>query len=377
VNALLNHKLNVRNVIRAGAFITRRSYNLLDSAYSYEEGGFERIRDTKGDNMLYQPYLNWQWRISDKLEMNTGLHSMITPDNDQYSIEPRWGMSYSLNAKSSLSLGYGLHSQLPFQLLQYRQIRQSDGSFAQVNLGLGYVKSHHFVAGYQQSFNKGWNFKGEVYYQNIYNAIVDQEPNSYSSLNSGSFNFELPDSASNNGNGYNYGLDLTVEKFMDKGFYLLTTLSVFQSRYTASDNIERNTAFNGNYVWNVVSGKEFLLRKSNSKARHTLTTDAKITLAGGQRYTPINLIASVAAGEAVYGDDANVFGAQYDPYFRADVRIGYKIAGAKITQEWAIDIQNLTNKDNPFGQRFDAATNTIETTNQLGLFPMVLYRITF
>jgi hypothetical protein len=59
------------------------------------------------------------------------------------------------------------------------------------------------------------------------------------------------------------------------------------------------------------------------------------------------------------------------------VRIGYKIAGAKITQEWAIDIQNLTNKDNPFGQRFDAATNTIETTNQLGLFPMVLYRITF
>ncbi|MGK0407795.1 MAG: hypothetical protein ACJAZH_001619, partial [Roseivirga sp.] len=50
---------------------------------------------------------------------------------------------------------------------------------------------------------------------------------------------------------------------------------------------------------------------------------------------------------------------------------------SKFTQEWAVDIQNLTNKDNPFGQRFDAATNTIETTYQLGLFPMFLYRLTF
>ena len=253
---------------------------------------------------------------------------------------------------------------------------QDNGEFTQANLGLEYAKSHHFVAGYQRSFKHGWNFKSEIYYQDIYNAIVDQRPSSYSSLNSGSFNFDLPDSASNQGTGHNYGLDLTVEKFMDKGFYLLTTFSLFESRYTASDNIERNTAFNGNYVWNVVSGKEFLLSKVKSKARHTLTVDTKITLAGGQRYTPIDLVASAAEGEAIY-DDKNAFGAQYDPYFRADLRIGYKMAGAKFTQEWAIDIQNLSNKDNPFGQRYDAATNTVETTNQLGLFPMFLYRITF
>ncbi len=376
VNALINHKLNVRNVIRVGTFITRRSYNLLDSAFSYSDGGFRNIRDANGNNMLYQPYANWQWRINDKLEMNTGLHSMITPDNNQYSIEPRWGLSYSLSPNSSINFGYGLHSQLPYQLLQYRQIRQSNGSFSQPNLALDYVKSNHYVAGYQQSFGKGWNFKAEVYYQDIYNAIVDRVPNSYSSLNSGSFNFELPDSASNDGTGYNYGLDLTVEKFMDQGFYLLSTLSLFESKYRASDTIERNTAFNGNYVWNVVSGKEFLLSKSNSNARHTLTTDAKFTLAGGQRYTPIDPAASAAEGRAVY-NEVDAFGAQYDPYFRADLRIGYKIAGAKITQEWAIDIQNLTNQENPFGQLYNSETNTIETTNQLGLFPMFLYRITF
>lgn len=376
VNALLNHKFNVNHVVRAGAYITRRNYNLLDSSYSFRRGGFLDLRNLQGSNMLYQPYANWQYRINDEWEMNTGLHTVITPENEQYSIEPRWGMSYRLNPKSSLNLGYGLHSQLPNELLQYSQEELSDGSIYQPNINLKYTKSHHFVAGYQLAFLRSWNFKAEAYYQNIYNAAVDAFPNSYSSLNSGSFDFALPDSAQSTGRGYNYGLDITVEKFMDKGFYFLSTLSVFESQYRASDGVWRNTAFNGNYVWNVVSGKEFVLSAANSKSRHILTVDGKLTLAGGQRYTPILLELSRSLGEGIF-DEANAFSAQYDPYFRADIRIGYKIAGAKVTQEWAVDIQNFTNQDNPFGQSFNAETGEVETTSQLGLFPMFLYRISF
>lgn len=376
VNALLNHKFNVNHVLRAGAYITRRNYNLLDSSYSFRRGGFTDLRNLQGSNMLYQPYANWQYRINDEWEMNTGLHTVITPENEQYSIEPRWGMSYRLNPKSSLNLGYGLHSQLPNELLQYSQEELSDGSIYQPNINLSYTKSHHFVAGYQLAFLRSWNFKAEAYYQNIYNAAVDAFPNSYSSLNSGSFDFALPDSAQSTGRGYNYGLDITVEKFMDKGFYFLSTISVFESQYRASDGVWRNTAFNGNYVWNVVSGKEFVLSAANSKSRHILTVDGKLTLAGGQRYTPILLELSRSLGEGIF-DEANAFSAQYDPYFRADIRIGYKIAGAKVTQEWAVDIQNFTNQDNPFGQSFNAETGEVETTSQLGLFPMFLYRISF
>jgi len=376
VNALVNHKFNVNHVVRAGAYITRRNYDLLDSSYSYRRSEFINLRDLQGNNMLYQPYANWQYRINDEWEMNTGLHAVITPENEQYSIEPRWGMSYRLNPKSSINLGYGLHSQLPNEILQYSQEILPDGSIFQPNLDLAYTKSHHFVAGYQRAFSRTWNFKAEAYYQNIYDATVDVRSNSYSSLNSGSFDFNIPDSAQSTGRGYNYGFDLTVEKFMDKGFYFLSTLSLFESQYRASDGIWRNTAFNGNYVWNVVSGKEFVLSSAKAKSRHTLTVDGKLTLAGGQRYTPILLEESRLAGEGIFDRD-NAFSEQYDPYFRADIRIGYKIAGSKITQEWAVDIQNFTNHDNPFGQQFNAETGEVETTSQLGLFPMFLYRITF
>lgn len=375
-HALVNYKLNVNHVFRAGAYLTRRQYNLLDSAYSFRDDRFLNLRDLQGSSMLYQPYANWQFRINDEWEMNTGLHTVIRPENEQYSLEPRWGMTYRLSPKQSINLGYGLHSQLPNEILQYSQEVLPNGAIFQPNLDLAFTKSHHFVAGFQQVLPQGWIFKAETYYQHIFNAAVDVRPNSYSSLNSGSFDFALPDSAQSTGRGFNYGLDLTLEKFMERGFYLLSTLSLFESQYQGSDEIWRNTAFNGNYVWNVVSGKEFVLSGSNAKSRHTLTVDGKFTLAGGQRYTPVDLELSRMLGTAVF-DDQNAFGAQYDPYFRADIRVGYKIASARFTQEWALDIQNVTNQQNPFGQSFNAATGEVETTYQLGLFPMFLYRITF
>lgn len=374
VNALLNHKFNVNHVLRAGSYITYRNFNLLDSAYSNNWNGFRRIRDIQGANMLYQPYVNWQYRINDQWEMNTGVHTMIL-END-YNIEPRWGLSYRPNRKSSLNIGYGLHSQQAHELLIYNQEVLADGSIFRPNEKLGLMKSHHFVLGYQTGFGQNWNFKAETYYQYIYDAIVDVNPNSFSTINNGTFDFVLPDTAQNGGIGYNYGIDFTVEKYMDKGFYMLNTLSIFQSKYQGSDKVWRNTAFNGNYVFNVVGGKEFLLSKKDSESRKTLTVDAKVTLAGGQRYTPIDLAKSRTEGEAVYDFD-NAYGSQFDPYFRADIRVGYKIAGSRFTQEWALDIQNVSNQQNPFAQDFDPATGEVETTYQLGLFPMFLYRITF
>jgi hypothetical protein len=78
----------------------------------------------------------------------------------------------------------------------------------------------------------------------------------FSTANLGAdFNSPNVDSLVNNGTGENYGIELTLEKFYSKGYYFLVTASVFESKYTGSDGIYRNTAFNGNYVFNALSGK--------------------------------------------------------------------------------------------------------------------------
>ncbi len=377
-SGFVNKKFDARNVLRIGSFITFKNYNLLDSVLDLDINTFRNIRDHRENDMLYQPYANWQHRFNERWEANLGVHIMFLQSNRNYNIEPRFGLSYQMDETQSLNFGYGLHSQIPPVVILYEQLQRPDGSYVSPNKDLDFTKSHHFVLGYDKMFANRIHFKAETYYQHVYNAVVEQWPGSFSSLNAGSFSFGAPDSVQNGGLGYNYGLDLTLEKFMDKGFYFLTTLSLYESKYKGSDNVWRNTAFNGNYVWNLLGGKEFVLGqgKTERKNRHTLTLDGKVTYAGGQRYTPLDLPASIAKDEEVY-DESRTFGEQYDPYFRADIRVGYKLSGKKVTQEWALDIQNLTNHKNPFGQDYDAEAQQPVTTYQLGLFPMVLYRITF
>lgn len=378
LSAFVNRKYNARNVVRAGAFITYKNYDLSDSTYDSDLDGFRILHDQQSDDVLYQPYVNWQYRINEKWEMNTGLHAMILASNSNYSIEPRFGLSYQINLAQSLNFGYGKHSQIAPVVILYDQVILPDGSYIKPNEDLDFTKSHHFVLGYDRMMKNRMHFKAETYYQYVTDAVVEESPTAFSSLNSGGFDFAAPDSVKNGGIGYNYGLDLTLEKFMDRGFYFLTTVSLYESQYQGSDAEWRNTAFNGNYVANLLVGKEFVLgkKKQNSKKRKTLTLDGKVTYAGGQRYTPIDLQQSIIDNETVY-DAENAYGAQFDPYFRADIRIGYKTSGKKLTQEFAIDIQNLTSNQNPFGVDYNKDTQEVQTTYQLGLFPMVLYRVTF
>ena len=231
LSALVNKKFNARNVVRVGSFVTFKNYNLLDSTYDSDLNAFRDLRNHQENDMLYQPYVNWQHRFNEKWEANLGVHSMFLQSNSNYSIEPRFGLTYRLREGQSLNFGYGLHSQIAPVVILYEQIRLPDGSYIQPNEDLDFTKSHHFVLGYDRMFANRIHFKAETYYQYVYDAVIEQHPGSFSSLNAGGFNFGAPDSVKNGGRGYNYGLDLTLEKFLDKGFYFLTTLSLYESQY--------------------------------------------------------------------------------------------------------------------------------------------------
>jgi hypothetical protein len=90
-----------------------------------------------------------------------------------------------------------------------------------------------------------------------------------------------------------------------KGYYFLFTSSLFQSKYKGSDNVVRNTAFNGNYVFNLLGGKEFKIRE-----KHVFSLDVRATFSGGKRYTPILLQESIATGSEVR-DGSRAYEFQY------------------------------------------------------------------
>jgi hypothetical protein len=269
------------------------------------------------------------------------------------------------------------------------------------NKDLDFVKSHHVVLGYDWSLPFDMRIKMEAYYQHIYDAGIDSDSSSFSTLNIGSFSQEGPDNIINGGIGTNYGLELTFEKFLSDGYYWLLTASFYDSKYIGSDGVERNTVFNGNYVVNVLGGYELQLNRKNPKlrdpkpsfndkqlkrfekkqqsrlaTRHSLKFDVKFTLAGGTRYTPIDLEASAIAKKAVYVNES-AYSKQFEPYYRLDLGLTYRMSRPKVTQEFSASCQNVTDKANPLYNQYDPDKNQLVNVNQLGIYPLLQYKILF
>lgn len=214
--------------------------------------------------------------------------------------------------------------------------------------------------------------KLETYYQHLYNIPIKESFPEFSMINAGDF-FALPreNNLVNEGKGKNYGIELTLEKFLSNGYYFLFTSSLFDSKYSGYDKIWRNTAFNGNYVFNLLGGYEFRLGEKTM-----FTLDSKTVLAGGKRYLTIDPEASITQ-HAEVRDWNHAYEEKYDPYFRTDIRIGIKMNGKKFSQEWGIDMQNITNYKSIFIEGYDASKQEVYQVYQQGFFPMFLYRIQF
>jgi len=309
--------------------------------------------------------------------LNVGVHAQQFFLNNSYSIEPRFGLKYELGNSGVLSLGYGLHSQMLPINMYFFQTQNTDGSYSYNNKSLDFTKSHHFVLGYDLQPFEDWRLKAEAYYQYIYNVPVNTFLSSYSMLNTGaSFKTDLETNLTNTGTGKNYGVELTIEKFFSNGYYGLFTSSLYDSKYTASDGIERNTAFNGKYVFNVLFGKEW---KVGSEEINKFTADLKITNAGGRYYTPIDLQESQITGNEQLKEDSFAYSSRYPNYFRMDFKIGYTInsSSSQLSHSFSLDVQNITDNENVFSQSYDRGNNSIKTTYQLGIFPNFTYKLQF
>lgn len=368
-NFKINHKINARNTFTTGIIAESYFTDIKDSAYSF--GAYRIISKNKGDAILLQGYINYQHKFSDKLVFNGGVHSQHFELTSSNVVEPRLGFKYNPNKRHTISIGAGLHSQIQPITVYFIEEELAD-KISYPNQNLGFSRAVHNVLGYDIQLSENVRLKTEFYYQYLFGIPVDTASSNFSMLNEGA-GFILPNGTGymNDGTGQNYGAEITFERFLNKGAYFLFTTSLFNSTYKGSDGIERNTAFNGNYIFNALGGKEFQL-----KHNLTLGFDVKVTVAGGRRTTPIDLEASKLEGSEVLYED-QLYEDQQKEYFRLDFKTTLKHNGKRVSQQFSVDLQNLTNQQNIFQTGYNANTQKIGTIYQRGFFPNVQYTIVF
>lgn len=371
----LRTKFNARHILETGLIATRQSYQFIETEKDPEEeppfDDYEYLND-KGNANSLQAYTSWKFRITDELTLVNGLHLLHFGLNNKTTIEPRSALKWRLKENQSLSLGFGLHSRI--ESLDYYLVKYVDenGVTSQPNTDLDFTKARHFVLGYDNQFSPNWFFKTEFYYQSLYDVPVAADSTDIFSaliLESGFTTEPLV----NEGEGENYGVELSVQRFFNKDFYLLFNTSVYQSTYTAIDGKTRNTPFSSNFGCNALVGKEYTVGKNG---QNIFGINIRGTWAGNKRYLPIDLAQSIEENQTVRDFD-RAFEDRYADFIKFDLQLSYRKNKKKRTGEFRLDLLNVTNRANEQFKFFNSDTQDIFTATSTGLIPSLSYRLEF
>jgi hypothetical protein len=378
----LYKKINAKNTINIGFNNDLFKFNFLDSVRTVNNdmqilNPWEKRWDANEYAILIQPYIQWKHRFSDKLVLNSGIHSQyFSLSNSLSAIEPRVGLNWNLPNGQSLNFGYGMHSQIQPTYTYFYSRDKNFGKLA--NKKMGFSRSNHYVIGYDKMLGNTMRLKAETYYQYLYNIPVEvRENSSFSMVNTGAgFSRIFPEQLINAGVAQNYGIELTLEKFFSNKYFFLLTASLFESKYQGRDKVWRDTDFNGNYAVNGLITKEFTVSKHSS-----FSIGTKTTLAGGRRYGPVDLEESNRQQDLIF-IDASRNSLQFRDYFRQDFRINYRVNRPKVSHEIAIDLVNAFNTKNQLKltlvPKFDEPGKySIREENQLGFLPLFYYKVDF
>ena len=362
----LHRRIDSRNLLLVGGGASIFFDNLREIAYGDSAPITPQLlRNGKSSTALLKGYAQWQHRFSDAVSVTPGVYAQRYTFSGDVSVEPRIGFRWALTPRSAISLGAGLHAQLqPHQVYFY----QENGAFP--NQSLRFSKSLQSVIGYDCKFADNMRLKVEAYHQHLFDIPVcpDIPQESILNLGDGYYN-EWSQTFVNSGTGKNYGVELTLERFFESGYYFLLTGTLYRSTYKGYDGVERNTRFAGSYTLNALGGYEWMIG-----GHSLLSVNTKLAYLGNKRILPASTDYN---GSANIRDYTQAYRERLPDYFRWDLNISVKNNYKRLAMEWFVEIENVTNHKNIWGRVYNNSRQAYDTSYQTGVMPMGGCRVFF
>jgi len=367
----LNHKFSTNHTNKSGIKLNRLHYDATVLHAETYADPLVKVADDRGYSYLFQAYTQSMLRPSERITVNLGLSGQYFVLNGHYSIEPRAGLLWRVHPRHTVGLAYGMHSQLEMITFYLTEIPR-EGLILRPNEDLDFSRAHHLVLSYDFSINEHTRLKIEPFYQYLYDIPV--KPGSSWSVQNLEKEWIITDTLLNEGKGINLGIDLTLERFLAKGYYYLFTATFFDSRYCGGDGIWRSSRYNRNYVINILAGKEWMMGKTKN---NVLGLNAKFTLMGGERYDPLLYDVSMDAGRIIYDDERAI--EEQEPHAQVlSFNISYRINRKKHASVWTFSMLNALGESEYDGYHYDETKGgTIEKREDSLVIPNISYKIEF
>ena len=369
INAQHQHKFSSRYTMQNGFEHQHLDFHTwLD--YIHETGGpLYRVYDSKGNTGLTRLYSSHKLALTNRLSAVAGMNVMWFNLNDQWLVEPRASVQYRLTPSSTLSLAYALNSRKESTDTYF--VTMDDGN---PNKDLGLTRSHHVSLSFAQRLGENAMLKIEPYWQWLFDVPVEVGT-TYSILNHRQF---FQDRALvNMGAGRNYGIDLTLERYLKDGFYGMLTATLFKSEYRDAQGQWRDSRYDRRYITNIVGGKEWMVGKAR---KNVFGFNGRLTLMGGDRYTPIpegftfEDIMKRPDKSVPEDDSLNPFTEQKGMNVGYAFSLKYTINKQRTSHHFILEYLQMRTFQ---GQTFDIHTHKIVDKFTSLTFPNIAYRVEF
>nr|MCU0431798.1 hypothetical protein [Cytophagaceae bacterium] len=356
---VLEKKWHPTFVQRSGIYFHRVYANHV--LRTFESNSWQTIANSNKTAQHLQVYTQSKWSISNQVQVLAGVYSSYLSLSKQMTLEPRISGSWLLHDKHTLSAAYGNHSQM--ERLALYSIQNPNGQL--VNSKLKLSRAHHYLIAYEWIPSEKIRMKAEPYWQHLYQLpVVDSS--SFSAVNmTGDWFFQQK--LINTGQGENIGLDVTVERFLDKGFYYLLTGSVFRSRYQGGDGIWRDTRFNRQWILNALGGWEWKMGKSKS---HLGSINLRLTMQGGERITPAHW-----ENNQLVNDESKAFQQSLPAQTLLHTTLQYRINRKKHASLWSLQVINALATPDIQGYVYNRFTHQLDYNQNVLFIPNLSYKI--
>jgi hypothetical protein len=283
-------------------------------------------------------------------------------------VEPRVSFRWQAAPKHAIALAAGLHSRR--ERLDYYFVSSAATGGEMVNKDLDVSKAAHLTMSWDWSIAKDLHLRIEPYYQHLYDVPVF--PGTARSIVNQT-NFWMTEALVNGGKGRNYGVDITLERYLKNGLYWMVTGSIFDSQYTGDDGVWHNTLYNRRYLANVLGGKEWML---GAQKRHVLGVHLRFNFMGGAWYTPLDEAASIAAQDSIE-DESRMMSKQWPAIFTAHLSVDWQINRPKVTHVVGLKMLNLNGSEDYYGFEYNRVHNRMDESKGTWAIPNLFYKISF
>lgn len=300
-------------------------------------------------------YINFNYRPFGKFVSNFGLRfDYFDAITKKSYLSPRLSLSYFLTDNFTLNFSTGIYKQFPslIWLAAYEQ-----------NKNLKAIDVKQYIIGFDYLLREDTQIKLEGFLKNYsdyptslirpYLVLANTGAGfAGSDDNFSSFGLDPLVSA---GSGFARGVEFSLQKKMSNiPLYGILSLTYSKSDFKALDGITRSSNYDQNWLINLSGGYRFNMYWEVS---------ARFRFASGRPYTPFenNGIQNVS----------NLNSRRLKSAHSLDIRVDRRWMFKNWMLVTYVDIQNIYNRRNLSGVRWDRQTNSIDETSSIGILPSI------